>query len=167
MATQDQSPFMRLIETQYEKLVDDYFGTVANKNLSREDNEDIFHDTIIKCNDKLNDKLNDNPMTDSDMKSYLFKSLKTNGIREESYARNKNREDEDRIPIDAEYNAYNDFTLDEIYEFVKKEYGDDMLDAFKKRLSGYTISELEKETNKKGLNYMINKILKRIREVFK
>ena len=46
MDSDDKSPFMKMIEREYETISKNYFKTVANKNLSKEDNEDIFHNTI-------------------------------------------------------------------------------------------------------------------------
>ena len=42
-----------------------------------------------------------------------------------------------------------------------------MLDIINKRMEGCTIKELEESTGEKGLNYKINKILKKVRRIFK
>ena len=72
----DKSLFMKMIEREYETISKNYFKTVANRKLSKEDNEDIFHDTIIKC-DKL---LEGKDINEDEMKLYLYKSLKTMDI---------------------------------------------------------------------------------------
>lgn len=163
MDSDDKSPFMKMIEREYETISKNYFKTVANKNLSREDNEDIFHDTIIKC-DKL---LEGKDINEDEMKSYLYKSLKTNGYRETEYYRNKEKIN----CMSPEFNEppvqETQYDLKQIQTYIHDKYGQDMLDIINKRIEGYTIKELEESTGKTGLNYKINKILKKVRRIFK
>ena len=163
MDSDDKSPFMKMIEREYETISKNYFKTVANKNLSREDNEDIFHDTIIKC-DKL---LEGKDINEDEMKSYLYKSLKTNGYRETEYYRNK----EKVKCMPPEFNEppvqETQYDLKQIQTYIRDKYGQNMLDIINKRIEGYTIKELEESTGKTGLNYKINKILKKVRRIFK
>lgn len=163
MDSDGNSAFMRMIEKEYESLIKNYFRTVANRNLSREDNEDIFQDTIIKCNEKISGK----DMTEEEMKSYLYRSLKTNGYRESEYARNKEREDCSIPEIPNDDSSENILDLNAIYAYINEVYGKDARELIKKRIEGYTIHELEIATNKKGLNYIINKIFSKVRSIFK
>ena len=167
MDSDDKSPFMKMIEREYKTISKNYFKTVANKNLSKEDNEDIFHDTIIKC-DKL---LKGKDINEDEMKSYLYKSLKTNGYREAEYYRNKKKFN---CEFNCEIPEFNEspiqeirYDLNQIQTYIRDKYGQDMLDIIDKRMEGYTIKELEESTGKKGLNYKINKILKKVRRIFK
>lgn len=159
----DKSLFMKMIEREYETISKNYFKTVANRKLSKEDNEDIFHDTIIKC-DKL---LEGKDINEDEMKLYLYKSLKTNGYREAEYYRNKEK-------LNCEIPEYNEppaqeaqYDLKQIQTYICDKYGPYMLDIINKRMEGYTIKELEESTGEKGLNYKINKILKKVRRIFK
>lgn len=163
MDSDDKSPFMKMIEREYETVSKNYFKTVANKNLSREDNEDIFHDTIIKC-DKL---LEGKDINEDEMKSYLYKSLKTNGYREAEYYRNKEKLNCEIPDFNEPSTQETQYDLKQIQTYIRDKYGQDMLDIINKRMEGYTIKELEESTGKKGLNYKINKILKKVRHIFK
>ena len=163
MDSDDKSPFMKMIEREYETISKNYFKTVANKNLSKEDNEDIFHDTIIKC-DKL---LEGKDINEDEMKSYLYKSLKTNGYREAGYYRNKEKVNCRPPEFNEPPVQETQYDLKQIQTYIRDKYGQDMLDIINKRIEGYTIKELEKSTGKKGLNYKINKILKKVRRIFK
>ena len=66
------------------------------KKLNVELDEDIFHDTLLKCVKTCN-KLD---LTIDQLSSYIFISYKTNYLRELEYARNKNRDDVDLSLID-------------------------------------------------------------------
>lgn len=162
MDSDDKSPFMKMIEREYETVSKNYFKTVANKNLSREENEDIFHDTIIKC-DKL---LEGRDINEDEMKLYLYKSLRTNGYREAEYYRNKEKLNCEIPELNEPPTQETQYDLKQIQTFIRDKYGQDMLDIINKRMEGYTIKELEKSTGKKGLNYKINKILKKVRRIF-
>lgn len=163
MDSDDKSPFMKMIEREYETVSKNYFKTVANKNLSREDNEDIFHDTIIKCDKILEGK----DINEDEMKSYLYKSLKTNGYREAEYYRNKEKTNCRPPEFNEPPAQETQYDLKQIQTYIRDKYGQNMLDIINKRMEGYTIKELEESTGKKGLNYKINKILKKVRRIFK
>lgn len=163
MDSDDKSMFMKMIEREYKTIIENYFKTVANKNLSKEDNEDIFHDTIIKC-DKL---LEGKDINEDEMKSYLYKSLKTNGYREAEYYRNKEKLNCEIPEHNEPPTQENQYDLKQIQMYIRDKYGQDMLDIINKRMEGYTIKELEENTGKTGLNYKINKILKKVRRLFK
>ena len=100
----------------------DYLGYIANhyneikhcvdlesiKTFGHESNEDIFHDTILKCM-SCSGKL----LSESQIKNYIFISYKTNFKRELDYARNKNRDEDvelqdlDELDFDRSLIDYN------------------------------------------------------------
>lgn len=159
-----QTPFMMMVSREYDNLIKNFFNTSVNRNLSIQDNEDIFHDTIIKCNKIVTDK---NITSEDQMKSYLFHSLKTNGYREAEYSRNKNNSHTDLNKIHISSGGVdevdNNIDLNIIYRYIEDNYGSEMLSIIKDHLHGYSIREIEKKYNKEGLNYKIRKIIKKIR----
>lgn len=124
------------------------------KKFGCEIDEDIFHDTILKCL-KTNNKLD---LTKDKLINYIFISYKTNYLRELEYARNKNRDDIevsnlDNIDNDRYYIDYNNIKNIIINKFGKKEWS-----LFEDYIYGESIQDISKENSEKGLYYRFNKI---------
>lgn len=115
--------------------------------------EDVFHDTIIKCVDTCKK----NELTIEQLKNYIFISYKRNYLRELEYARNKNKIDlpkEFDIEVDDKYNTDYNFIKSKIIEnFGEKEW-----ELFEDYIYGAKVSEIERENDEKGLYYRFNKI---------
>ena len=120
--------------------------------------EDIFHNTLLKCMDKFNSsKFNEN-----DFIAYLVSSFKTNVIREDSYFINSTKDNKDVATIKKEIfdNCTIDYEylLNDICEIFNKEYANILEDW----LNGCTIKELNQLYNKKNCRYIVDKIRKYI-----
>lgn len=123
--------------------------------------EDIFHDTIIKCIDTCKE----NELTPEQLKNYIFISYKRNYIREQEYARNKNRSD---LPEGYDISILDDINID--YEFVKKKvievFGEDEWRLFEDYIYGSKVSDIERDNSEKGLYYRFNKIKNYVKKLF-
>ena len=122
--------------------------------------EDIFHNTLIKCMEKFNSP----NFNENDFMAYLVSSFKTNTIREDSYFTNSKRDDKDVMTIKKEIfdncSIDIDNLLSDICETFNREYCDILIDW----LDGCTIKELNQLYNKKNCRYIIDKIRKYILE---
>ena len=123
--------------------------------------EDIFHDTIIKCIDTCKE----NELTPEQLKNYIFISYKRNYIREQEYARNKNRSD---LPEGYDISVLDNINID--YEFVKKKvievFGEDEWRLFEDYIYGSKVSDIERDNSEKGLYYRFNKIKNYVKKLF-
>lgn len=123
--------------------------------------EDIFHDTIIKCIDTCKE----NELTPEQLKNYIFISYKRNYIREQEYARNKNRSD---LPEGYDISILDDINID--YEFIKKKvikvFGEDEWRLFEDYIYGFKVSDIERDNSEKGLYYRFNKIKNYVKKLF-
>ena len=122
--------------------------------------EDIFHNTLIKCMDKFNSTM----FNENEFMAYLVSSFKMNVIREENYFINSTKDNKDVNTIKKEIfdNSnidYNNLLID-ICENFNKEY----TNIFQDWLDGCTIKELNQLYNKKNCRYIIDKIRKYILE---
>ena len=88
--------------------------------------EDVFYDTILKIYDKiLKESIIDD--TPEGMANYLFKSFKTNVMREKQYARNKKEDlnyDQDNIPTAYEnwYEQNNISAKEKLLSDLRKDF---------------------------------------------
>ena len=123
--------------------------------------EDIFHDTIIKCIDTCKE----NELTPEQLKNYIFISYKRNYIREQEYVRNKNRSD---LPEGYDISVLDDINID--YEFVKKKvievFGEDEWRLFEDYIYGSKVSDIERDNSEKGFYYRFNKIKNYVKKLF-
>ena len=123
--------------------------------------EDIFHDTIIKGIDTCKE----NELTPEQLKNYIFISYKRNYIREQEYARNKNRSD---LPEGYDISVLDNINID--YEFVKKKvievFGEDEWRLFEDYIYGSKVSDIERDNSEKGLYYRFNKIKNYVKKLF-
>ena len=116
--------------------------------------EDVFHDTLLKCDKKYeNSEINDHQII-----NYIFVSYKTNYLRELEYARNKNKEDvevNDLELLDRDCDL-TDYTT--IKDLIINKFGEHEWDLFEEYISGDSISDISKNHKEKGLYYRFNKI---------
>ena len=120
--------------------------------------DDIFHNTLLKCMDKFNSS----NFIENDFIAYLVSSFKTNVIREDNYFVNSTKDNKDVATIKKE--VFDNCTIDyenlliDICENFNKEYANILEDW----LNGCTIKELNQLYNKKNCRYIVDKIRKYI-----
>lgn len=144
--------------------------------------EDVFYDTILKIYDKiLKESIIDD--TPEGMANYLFKSFKTNVMREKQYARNKKEDlnyDQDNIPtayenwyeqnnISAKEKLLSDlrkdfFTL-RLAEIVEENFDAEHFYLWRlKVFMGYTYKELAEKTKIPSVRNKVLEVMDFLRE---
>ena len=118
--------------------------------------EDIFHDTLLKCGKKYENSIID--IDDKQPGNYIFISYKTNYLREMEYARNKNRDDSEIETFDILDNDCSLVDYNTIKQIITTKFGENEWDLFEEYISGETVSDISKNHNEKGLYYRFNKI---------
>lgn len=149
------------MEVQYLDFIANNYDKIKN-NISNESikklgviiDEDIFHDTLLKCIKTCN-KLD---LTIDQLSNYIFISYKTNYLRELEYARNKNRDDVDISTIDDCKLDRIDIDYNKIRDIIVGRFGESEWKLFEDYIYGASISDISKECCEKGLYYRFNKI---------
>lgn len=120
--------------------------------------EDIFSDTILKCNEKLKES----NINDKEMLYYFWMAFKNNTLREIGYIRNNTT---DQIPEDI-IDEYDDEKID-LFDVVTKliidEFGEEIYQLFSLHANGMTYEELYKITKKENLKYIFRKVREYVR----
>ena len=124
--------------------------------------EDIFSDTLLKCNDTLSKRSLDR----SKMIFYFWTAFKNNTLRDLKYSRNKLRSDfpEDIVDeIDFE-------TITEDFEKISKmiilEFGEELFEYFVLHTNGMSYEKLYKLSNIDNLKYKFRRIRDYVRKNF-
>ena len=120
--------------------------------------EDIFSDTILKCNEKLKES----NINDKEMLYYFWMAFKNNTLREIGYIRNNTT---DQMPEDI-IDEYDDEKID-LFDVVTKliidEFGEEIYQLFSLHANGMTYEELYKITKKENLKYIFRKVREYVR----
>lgn len=121
---------------------------------SEEFNEDIFHDTLIRCMDKFTDR----DFIEDEFKAHITSSFKMNVIRSKQYFDVSMRSDTDVETVDSlvsdKFNC--DFNI--ILEDVKDTFGEESYEKFLDWLEDKSIKEINETYNCKNSRYLIDKI---------
>lgn len=108
-------------------------------------NEDIFHDTILRC-EKIYEFLKDPP---EDLLKYMFSAYKFNHSRDKLYARNSNLNIdevfEDAEQVEDSFDIDSNLQKEEYIKIITKRYGNFLGNIFLEHIDGTNISELEKK----------------------
>lgn len=152
----------KILSEKYNKIKTD-FSRSYKFSTGEELDEDIFHNTILKCSEV--EKLE--TMSESAILDYLYRAFRQNMMREKQYHRNKMT---DPITEDTEINVFQDENFSENYDYIKltkylnQTYGEKLVELlFMWKIDGYSIKELEKKFNIVNLNRKLNKIIKDIK----
>lgn len=154
------SNFMESISNQFNSIKEDFKCKITRIGLSF--NEDIFSDTIIKCNIKLKDK----NCNQKDMISYFWQAFKNNTLRELYYSRNK-LTDELTIDIKDEIYNLNNIDFDKVSQMIIDKFGCELYQLFVLHANGTSYEQLDKMTHIYNLKYRFRCIRKYIRENYK
>ena len=126
--------------------------------------EDIFHNTLYNC---YNSFVNNNVLnlTEQNLESYLYTSMKLNTFRNKQYAVNRYKSvniDENYIKDSQDISCLCDLHL--IMESISNEFGELLSFAYYNNVSGESISSLENRLNIKNLKNKLKKIKKYIND---
>lgn len=120
--------------------------------------EDIFSDTILKCNEKLKES----NINDKEMLYYFWMAFKNNTLREIGYLRNNTT---DQIPediIDDDDEEKIDL-FDVVTKLIIDEFGEEIYQLFSLHANGMTYEELYKITKQENLKYTFRKVREYVR----
>ena len=120
--------------------------------------EDIFSDTILKCNEKLKES----NINDKEMLYYFWMAFKNNTLREIGYIR-KNTTDQIPEDIIDEYDDEKIDLFDVVTKLIIDEFGEEIYQLFSLHANGMTYEELYKITKKENLKYIFRKVREYVR----
>ena len=125
-------------------------------------NEDIFHETLIKCMDKFNERQFD----ENEFKAYITSSFKMNVIRNKQYHNVSMKSDTDVETLDSCIaNKFNcDFNI--IIEDIKDTFGDENCEKFLDWLENKSIKEINETYKCNNSRYLIDKIRNYVKEKY-
>lgn len=152
--------FMESISKQFNNIREDFKCKIKRIGLSFDD--DIFSDTIIKCNNNLKDR----HFTQKDMISYFWQAFKNNTLRELYYSKNKLKS-ELTIDIKDEINDINQIDFDKVSQLIIDEFGCELYQLFALHANGTSYEELSKLTDIDNIKYKFRCIRKFVRENYK
>lgn len=151
---------MEMVADNYSEIKKSF--TINTQALKMEFNEDIFHDTLLRCSVTYRDDVNDFKK----IKAYLWVSYKINVLNK--MQRTKRMENIDELEgfdiIDEVYNP----EIDELFEIVRTElydkFGEFITDIwFEHVILEKEYEEIEEEYDIKNVHYQFKKIRKYIR----
>ncbi len=146
------SEFINFINDNYD-YIKNKISTVSKTKF----NEDVFHDTIIKCyNLLIDDKIN--VPKESDALAYLYTAYKLNIYRYRLYSNNK-----PKLEIEETYKIYDndseckcDIAL--IFENLNKKFSKDIIEVYFEYVLGSSINHLQEKYKIKNLKYKFKNI---------
>lgn len=129
---------------------------------------DVFSDTMIKCNDKYTKK----NATDEEMINYFWGAFKMNTLREFNYSRNKYREDISAVTEnddieDVTDNIYYEDDYEKVSNMIIDEFGLDLYKLFCLHANGMKYKDLVKTIDPRELHYKFKQIREYVRKNYK
>jgi hypothetical protein len=117
-------------------------------------NEDVFHDTLVRCMESLKEK----ELEHNEYLMYFASSFKRNSIRNTKYACNKNKEDIDINTHDIPHTYYDTMDYDWMMSKLEVEFGKDNMLIFNDWIDGNTVNELNEKHSRTNCRYLIDKM---------
>ena len=142
------------INRNYNKLVSLLRNEWRKMKNTQSFNEDIFHDTLMKCMERFNDEEFDENI----FRAYLVSSFKTNVYRERLYHFNSCRCDADIEKLDIFEKERVSIDYNIIMDDVFSKFGSDNYNKFIDWTEGSTIKELNEKYGVNNCRYVIDKI---------
>ena len=130
---------------------------------SSEFDEDIFHDTLIKCMDKFNDRKFD----ENEFKAYITSSFKMNVIRSKQYYDVSMKSDTDVETLDSAVTMQFNCDFNTIIKDIKEKFGNESCEKFLDWLEDKSIKEINELHGCKNSRYTIDKIKQYIKNQYK
>lgn len=157
----DNRRFVDIVAVNYDAIVKSFRIAMAKADLPFD--EDVFQDTLIKCNATYKDDTTDLEK----VKAYLWMAFRTNTIK--MLSRQKHMEELSSVPyLDIESEEYM-VEMDEFVVMVKDElydkFGPELSDIWLRHAAmGDTYDELKNDSPVENIHYQFKKIRKYIRE---
>lgn len=125
--------------------------------------EDIFHDTLIKCMDKFNDK----DFIEDEFKAYIVSSFKMNVIRSKQYYNVSMKSNDDVETLDSCISNKLDVDYNIIIRDIRETFGDENCEKFLDWLENKSIKEINETYNCNNSRYLIDKIRNYVKDKYK
>lgn len=154
----ESGKFYNLFNKKYDAIKRS-FSITYKKATGESIDEDIFHDTIIKCGDILTDDKT-MEMSEKSIIDYTYIAYKHNMLRSKNYIHNKNTViiDIDETIPDNGSTDYWDMRC-EIKDFIVENFGEDTFEeCCQWIIDRKSVQEIEAEHNDKCLYYKFKKI---------
>lgn len=153
--------FLNYVAVNYKRLFSSFKRQMYDKGLYFD--EDIFEDTILKCNNHLRTK----NLNEKEVESYFWKSFIINTLRETNYIRSKTT---DIIPENIILENSDDASK-EIYNKITKiiidKFGYEKYRLFVLHANGATYKDIELNSDIKCVKYLCRKIRDYVRTYYK
>lgn len=120
-------------------------------------NEDIFHDTLLKCIERFS---NETDKTDNDFKAYLVAAFKNNIFRDGAYHRNMKNVDMEVNSFKIPVNLTSNLDIDLIIKSIEKVFDKTYALQFEDWINGSTIQQINQKYNCTNARYNIDRMLK-------
>lgn len=157
-----QQNFLNVIGDNYEEIRNRFLINCAKR--KDKFNEDIFHDTIIKCS-----RLANHDMDLEEVCKYLYGAYRMNIYRDRLYARNAHIHETNGeiifhvVDEALDTQSENSIDINILLDYLRTIYDECDVDLFRRSYFGWSINELEKETGRhlyKKFTEMRNKLKK-------
>lgn len=125
--------------------------------------EDIFHDTLIKCMDKFNDK----DFIEDEFRAYIVSSFKMNVIRSKQYYNVSMKSNDDVETLDSCISNKLNVDYNIIIRDVREMFGDENCEKFLDWLENKSIKEINETYNCNNSRYLIDKIRNYVKDKYK
>ena len=125
--------------------------------------EDLFHDTLLKCIEQMNNK----NLMKEEIIAYIISSFKTNMLRETKYARHTKKDDSDVMNCVIPISDKCSIDIGMVKERILQNFENKDFDMFCDWLQGYTIKEINKKYQSTSARYIIDKIKLYIQKHYK
>lgn len=151
----DGDEFMNFVSRNFTRIKNDFKSKIKRMGLSF--NEDIFSDTILKCNDRIKQLKPDR----MDMIAYLWTAFKMNTLRELSYARNNTIDEIPEISTE-DFDTTNDM-FNDVSELIINKFGEEIYELFLLHSNGVKYDDLERMTTLRHLKYLFRRVREYVR----
>lgn len=149
--------FLNFIGANFRKLSNVFKKRMEKNNLPFD--EDLFSDTILKCNEKLKDK----NLSDDEIMGYFWMAFKTNTIREFKYLRNNTINKIPDVSDDDNEDDYVTEKFNRVTKLIIDKFGEELYRLFMLHVNGLSYDKLMRETKIHNLKYQFRKIREYVR----
>lgn len=150
--------FMEMIGVNFDKIKSIFQSKIGKSGYLFD--EDVFLDTIIKCNQKLSAET----FEDRQFIAYLWTAFKNNTLRELNYFRNKG---DDVFPEDLLIEPEDKTLFYEVSKLIIDNFGEAIYKLFLLHANGATYEDLDKISDIPDLKNKFRKVREFVREELK
>lgn len=161
---------MKTTHNELQKYINNHYNEIKRtlkkeyRKLNTSDfDEDIFHETLIKCIEIFETK---ETFNENDFMPYIITAFKTNVIRSAQYFSNSMKSNTDVENINVETNNKIDIDFNLILNDVKNTFGYENYEKFMDWIENKSIKEINENYNCNNSRYIIDKIRNYINKTY-